>query len=986
MSGRRDAAAARTTVLEIGLGTVTAASAERLASSGSLGGEGERRRLRGRRGSAASLCLCVEEIVGSVSRLTVGLSFGPLIVLATMVLVLGASRGPGLGLSGSTGQRVHFPLPGFVERALGRPASAESMVRRSASGVVVVLSADGFRYTAGAGEVVGLRSVGKVGRAIRFQNGVAAPTRFGDEVVTVRGDRAEQLVTVRRRLGERTWTWRLDASLRARVGGGGSVGFFDPETHELSSIVIPPPRVFDDAGRDVTPPGLGWSVEKDGGRQFLSLSLDDARLPLPYTIDPIATRSSATGSGTSGLTLTVPSTVETGDLIVVHVAVVGGTGDSSISPSISGGGGSFTTLSSQNNAGTALAQETFWKRAASTDASATITVTWSPTSKAGAAEVVVLEGVATNGTIPQTSSGASSSSTSASKNISCPAILSSHFPDNNMGLCLGSINKGNSWPATASSWTKITSKANGLSVSVGSYSDLCSTSGGCSVSATNIATTGSNGSGELGNDFDVSPDTTAPASDSIGLIYGTDPGVQSFNTGTNTYYFGVIPGSTTFQFQAAPIDSGSGIDHVAFPDVSSTTGWSGDTGGTVNYQASGSYTSATYTITTSPNAPAAANITATDNNSNSLATPITFVHDTTPPPTPSAPTLTGGYYTAASVSVTGTDTTDTGSGTNAAASTMLRASASLNSNGSCGGFGSFSAISGWTSGVAHSDTTVSNGHCYEYKWQDADNVGNVATSAASAAAKVESVGPTLATATVSGGQITLIYTSHLNLKTTAPAASAYTVHINGGTGIAPSAVSIQASDWVVLLLPSAVRESDSVTLDYTAPGSSPVQDLAGNAAANLSGQAITNESANPLLISSRVGNGTSLTVGFNEQLLGGQTPQPGDFAVVANGSSVTVSSVSTITSGALNLVLTLASPLTSGETVTLQYTKNANPADQIEDFDALNTLPSESSAQPVANVTGYSPIEPTATAANWLDGSDYGAVSRRRTAPSPSGD
>ena len=39
-------------------------------------------------------------------------------------------------------------------------------------------------------------------------------------------------------------------------------------------------------------------------------------------------------------------------------------------------------------------------------------------------------------------------------------------------------------------------------------------------------------------------------------------------------------------------------------------------------------------------------------------------------------------------------------------------------------FGVFTAVTGWTSGVARPDTSVTSGDCYEYEWQDADNVGN----------------------------------------------------------------------------------------------------------------------------------------------------------------------------------------------------------------------------------------------------------------------
>jgi hypothetical protein len=519
---------------------------------------------------------------------------------------------------------------------------------RPVPGVRVWLRRGGFVYRARGAGWLALRSVGvELHPAVRRSGGLLFRSQLGPVSVVVRGGSAELSQTVDRRVGLRLWRWRLATPLQARVGGDGSVGFFDPRTHLLADLVIPPVQVLDRQGRDVTPPKARWLIVSSGGAQFLELRLNDARLPVPYTIDPIATRPNpATNIGTSGMTLTVPSTVEKGDLLVVHAAILGGTGVSSTSPSIPGG--SFSVLSSQNNAGTAVAQETFWKRASASDAGATVTVTWSPTGNAGAAELFVEKGVATDGTIPQASSSGASRSTTNSKVVTCPAISAAAFPQNNMGLCLGAIAIGNTWPSSSTPWTNVTSRANGTSVSIGSYTDLCGTSGGCSVSATSITTSGSNAHGSVGDDFDVPPDNAKPSADTFTLNKGSNPSVQYFNASTNTYYFGQIPSPTTFTFTAAPTDSGSGIDHVAFPNLSATTGWSGDTGGTINYQSSGNYTSPTYTIATGASIPTPARIVATDNNGNDDSSLpqslISFAQDTTAP-APLAPTLTGGYYT-----------------------------------------------------------------------------------------------------------------------------------------------------------------------------------------------------------------------------------------------------------------------------------------------------------------------------------------------------
>src|SRR5947209_5953506 len=45
---------------------------------------------------------------------------------------------------------------------------------------------------------------------------------------------------------------------------------------------------LDEHGKDVTPAGLRWKVKRDRGAEWLELRLDDARLPVPYVIDPIA--------------------------------------------------------------------------------------------------------------------------------------------------------------------------------------------------------------------------------------------------------------------------------------------------------------------------------------------------------------------------------------------------------------------------------------------------------------------------------------------------------------------------------------------------------------------------------------------------------------------------------------------------------------------------------------------------------------------------
>ena len=104
----------------------------------------------------------------------------------------------------------------------------------------------------------------------------------------------------------------------------------------------------------------------------------------------------------------------------------------------------------------------------------------------------------------------------------------------------------------------------------------------------------------------------------------------------------------------------------------------------------------------------------------------------------------------------------------------------------------------------------------------------------------DTTAPVLSGAAVNGTSLTLTYDEALDANST-PGTSAYTVTVAGAArSVSGVAVSGQT---VTLTLSSAVTASQTVTLSYAAPGSNPIQDSAGNDAANLTNQSVTNNTA-----------------------------------------------------------------------------------------------------------------------------------------------
>ena len=195
-----------------------------------------------------------------------------------------SSRSPGTMTPGSPSAP---PVPGFLAEALGAEETARPLVERPRKGVTVELGERGYTVTRGGASVALAREgAGADAPWRRFEHGVVRATAFGSETVTIDGTTTEHFLTVRERQGPTTWRWSLDTrGGEPRVTDDGTVELVG-EGGRVAPLTIRPVQILDAKGKDVTPRGTAWSVQRQGQKTWLALELNDAGLPLPYVIDP----------------------------------------------------------------------------------------------------------------------------------------------------------------------------------------------------------------------------------------------------------------------------------------------------------------------------------------------------------------------------------------------------------------------------------------------------------------------------------------------------------------------------------------------------------------------------------------------------------------------------------------------------------------------------------------------------------------------------
>ena len=223
-----------------------------------------------------------------------------------------------------------------------------------------------------------------------------------------------------------------------------------------------------------------------------------------------------------------------------------------------------------------------------------------------------------------------------------------------------------------------------------------------------------------------------------------------------------------------------------------------------------------------------------------------------------------------------------------------------------------------------------------------DVVGNDAASLTAVSftnsSTVDQVAPIYSSVANTSTGLTITLTYNENLSTTTALGSAFTV-TNGGVTIPISSVATASgTKTVVLTLSSAVGSGKTVTVAYVAPSvdtattNTAIQDVAGNDAPSFSAiTLVTNSSSvdqtSPVYLSGSVGsNGLTIDLVYDETV-STTTAAASAFTVLSDGNAVVVSSVAKSsvfnTLGIRSIVLTLASAIGNGKTVTVAYTAPA---------------------------------------------------------------
>ncbi len=639
----------------------------------------------------------------------------------------------------------------YLATQLGPSATHASLVRHPGRDFTVAVDKRGYTVHAHEGRTASIvslasTSVAAAGPWRGHRNGVIRSTSFGSEAITTVPGKTEEFLVVDQRQGKRTWRWSLDGTLTPKPGPGGSITLVDKHGALVSSIL--PVQLLTQSGKDVTPAGLHWSLARRGGSNVLELRLDDAHLPLPYTIDPaVAWSVAATGSAHTATSVTFSITPSAANqLLLVGYNAENTTTSACQATSVTYNGVAMTLVPGS--------QAVAINPAPNYDCTALYYMLNPPSGVAhnvvisfGATEDGIVGGAETFTNVWQNASAISTATTNQGPGLTSTAFTTK-WPNQ---MLVDTIAPGDTiatmgtWNAGAGQTYHVhaDSSAAGGTDSLGMSVDLMVAPGAHTMSWT--STTAPNRSSQAVTALE-SVDSTGPALNSVTLSGLTG---QTFANGSTLYYNAQGANAGTFTVNSSFTDADSGVSTVAYPAVAGFTGGNGTaTNASPSTSAYASSSPTAYSWTSATTTIGAQTVTATNRQGGTGTGTFTLVKDTTAP--------AGGAFSA-----NGTAATGGGSSSTITAGTTLTINSRTDyteaQSGAAAGLASSTltmqtgdavrqrvpAYGAPTTIIGTTAQTVASGHCYLLTLTGTDNVANAASL--STTVKVDTTAPSAPT-------------------------------------------------------------------------------------------------------------------------------------------------------------------------------------------------------------------------------------------------
>ena len=295
-----------------------------------------------------------------------------------------------------------------------------------------------------------------------------------------------------------------------------------------------------------------------------------------------------------------------------------------------------------------------------------------------------------------------------------------------------------------------------------------------------------------------------------------------------------------------------------------------------------------------------------------------------------------------------------------------RDTSTVNVNGKTVELGLGAAITtGQVITVAYTDPTAGVDDSNAIQDRSGNDAASLSQAVTNSSTVADTTAPSFVRAVLSsdGGTIVLTYDEVLDDANT-PSSGDFAVTVDEQSAALSSSTPVSVRGRTVAVgLDSAVTADQDVSVTYTDPtagnDNDAIQDPAGNDAASLTDQMVTNASAVPderapdFLIAATTADGLMIVLTFDEDLDSQNKPRTSDFSVTVQGER---RNASTVTVSGKTVTLGLGSAIKTGQTVAVIYT---DPTAGVDDRNAIQDSVGNDAASLTESVTNNSTVADT---------------------------